>query len=225
MILSNGFFPRFLRSAGYEVDVGSVAVSRRYEALTDVPREEEDRIATVRDLLARIPELQSLYVEMFDDEPAYLLYDRVGSDAACRLHFQRRKNWSRMNEAWIRKIMGWSESISLEEDAQEVRTEFRPVTDFELEKPHATVMADTSCVLPILGIRDVFLVEFVVLYVLSIWARYRPALWRDVSEGDQADFRAIVANLLSVVARTLPNEVLDRIYGRKFLFAGFSYFS
>jgi hypothetical protein len=224
MVLTNGFFPRFLRAVGDDVDLRTIAVSRGWESVGEAPEEERDRIVSVRDLIARIPELRSLYAEVFADAPAYITFDRVGPDQATRYHFPRHKNWSGIDAAWIREMMGWDDSIGFEEDEQELRTEARPLAELEHGPTHGTVMADTACVRPILGINNVFLIEFVVLYVLSIWVRYRPALWREVSEGAESDFRAIVTNLLTVVARTLPNEILDRVYGRRFLFAGFPYY-
>ncbi len=76
-----------------------------------------------------------------------------------------------------------------------------------------------------MGIDDVLVIEFMLLYVLSIWVRYRPALWREVNEGALDQFRALVTNLLIVVERTAPNTALDRLYGQEFLFAPFSYFA
>lgn len=61
------------------------------------------------------------------------------------------------------------------------------------------------------------------LYCLSIWVRYWPALWRDISEGELQIYRPLVENYLYVVERVFPNIVLNRLYGREFLFAGHMY--
>jgi hypothetical protein len=89
---------------------------------------------------------------------------------------------------------------------------------------HSSVLAYESYVEPLLGIDDVVVFDFMLLYALSIWARYRPALWREISEGELDRHRALVTTFLRVVARVVPNIVLNRLYGRKFLVAPFSYY-
>ena len=228
VILGSGFLPRFLQaSSDFDIDLSPLTASRGFTAFSEVPEGERERVISVLDFLRRIPELRSLYLDLYDQPPEYLTIDTVGNEAAMRLHIQRSKNLSDVSIEDVRTLLELDEAITLEEVDDEIRTaELHPraalLRDVTL---HSTVLADTACVRPLLGIGDVFLLEFMFLYLLSIWVRYRPALWREINEGVHSDFRAVVETLLASVARTLPNEMMNRMYGKRFLFAGFSYFS
>jgi YaaC-like protein len=124
-------------------------------------------------------------------------------------------------------MLSWPATIAFTEDDSSLRTTDPQDVAATLGERvrHSTVLAYDSCVVPLMGIDDVFVIEFILLYVLSIWVRYRPALWREINEGALDEFRALVTNLLIVVERTAPNMTLDRLYGREFLFAPFPYYA
>jgi hypothetical protein len=124
-------------------------------------------------------------------------------------------------------MLGWPESVTFEMRHGQLHTTGQRKISELLggKRRHESVLAYESYLQPLLGIDDVLILKFMLLYVLSIWVRYRPALWRDVNEGDLSDFPALVSNFLLVAERTIPNEVLDRLYDRDFLFAGFAYLS
>ena len=93
------------------------------------------------------------------------------------------------------------------------------------EKLYKSVMAFDCYVKPLLGIGDVLVLDFVLLYCLSIWVRYRPALWREISEGKYDLYRPLFASFLMAVERTAPNMVLSRIHEKRLMFVPFSYVS
>lgn len=59
--------------------------------------------------------------------------------------------------------------------------------------------------------------------MLSIWVRYRPALWRELTEGKYDIYKSLISNFLIVVERIIPNIALNRIYEKEFLFSVFFY--
>jgi hypothetical protein len=76
-------------------------------------------------------------------------------------------------------------------------------------------MAPTCWIKPLLtSIVDPFALQLMLLYELSILARYRPAVWRDVLEGSLDHYRTLILGNNAVVARVIPEFVLTRIVGR-----------
>jgi hypothetical protein len=55
--------------------------------------------------------------------------------------------------------------------------------------------------------------------VLSIIVRYRPKLWREITEGELTQYMALLRGYLSVVDRVVPELVLGRILGREIRWA------
>jgi hypothetical protein len=227
IVMSNGFLPKFLAAYEYPLEIADVAVKGGYKSLDEVPPADKGKVVSVKDLIARIPELLSMYVELFDDRPSYLGMQIVGASASARIHFPDAGNAPGLTAEHIRELLGWSKEVEFERDGAGLRTvDQHDVSDLLRDRQrHSTQLAYDSYVVPILGIDDVLVIQFMLLYVLSIWVRYRPALWREINEGSLDRYRALVTNLLIVVERTAPNTVLDRLYGREFLFAPFSYLS
>lgn len=226
-LLSNGFLPRFLVAAKYPISIGQVALSRNAVDYGDVPDEERPRLISVASLFSRIPELLSIFVELFDSQPDYLGIEIIGRDPHARVHFPRAGNSRHLSPEMIRDLLGWTNEVEIEFDENDdsLRTvQQQAVTPLLAgRRRYDSVLAYSSYVIPLHGIDDVLIFQFMLLYVLSIWARYRPALWREINEGELDEFRSLVTYFLIAVERTVPNEVLDRVYGRDFLFAPFSY--
>jgi hypothetical protein len=81
---------------------------------------------------------------------------------------------------------------------------------------YSSAMAPTSWIKPVLpGITDQFALQLILLYELSILARYRPAVWRELLEGSLDHYRTLILSYNSVVARVIPELVLRRIIGRR----------
>jgi hypothetical protein len=223
VVLQNGFLPRFLRAYRYPVKIADLAVERAYETVGDVPAGEQQKVIPIKALISRIPEVLSLYIEL--SSPDFLGIQVVGAESAARIHFPDAGNAPDLSHERIRDLLGWPSSIKFERDESSIRTvDHHDVASLlKIRAHHSSVLAYDSYVAPLHGIDDVLVIEFMLLYALSIWVRYRPALWREINEGSLDRFHALITNVLIAVERTGPNAVLDRLYGRSFLFAPFSY--
>ncbi len=74
----------------------------------------------------------------------------------------------------------------------------------------------TSLVSPVLGdFDDIIIIHFLLLYALSIAARYLPDVWRDITVGEQSHIAALIEHYLSVVDKVIPLIMLERITGIK----------
>lgn len=58
-------------------------------------------------------------------------------------------------------------------------------------------------------------VHLILLYQLSILARYRPAIWRDIIEGPLDQYRILIAAYFRSFGRVIPNLVLTKLLGRR----------
>ena len=56
-----------------------------------------------------------------------------------------------------------------------------------------------------------------VLYALSILARYMPSAWQRIEGGDEDHYLALVKAALAVWERVLPEQFLESITGERFI--------
>jgi hypothetical protein len=76
-------------------------------------------------------------------------------------------------------------------------------------------MCGQSWIKPLFGeVQEPFSIHLVLLYQLSILARYRPAVWREIIEGDEDQYQVLFTGYDQVVTRILPELALRRIYDR-----------
>jgi hypothetical protein len=75
----------------------------------------------------------------------------------------------------------------------------------------------TSVIAPFWGIRDPFLIHFVILYALSIVVRYLPSLWHDIEDGTLNHLRALIEHYLTVVDNVVPRLAIERITGTRLM--------
>lgn len=77
-------------------------------------------------------------------------------------------------------------------------------------------MSSTAWFRPVLDkIDDPLVLHFFTLYLLSIIVRYRPKLWREVTEGALTQYLALLRSYLAVVERVVPELVLARVLDRR----------
>ena len=73
---------------------------------------------------------------------------------------------------------------------------------------------DLHWIQPLLNkIADPIALHLILLYHLSILARYRPAIWREILEGRYDAYRSLILSYNDVLARVVPQLVLERIIG------------
>ncbi|WP_181438585.1 YaaC family protein [Paenibacillus sambharensis] len=229
IILTNGFFAKFLSIFGYVVrDIG---ISTRYNTFSDlVNGADAQKIISFKDLVSRIPEISGMFIELFNEQPRYLAYNALNHPDHPEIEVKFQKNSEYIAFEDVYDILGWDDSISLcnydEYGEQGIKTITKIDKNLIVNKQtHSSVLSQTCYVKPLHGINDVLLLDFMLLYHISIWVRYRPALWRELIDGEHDKYRSLITNFMIAVERVVPNLVLDRLYNKRHLFAGFSYWS
>lgn len=231
-ILNDGFFAKYLGQFNFKIS--ELAVSKKYRKINEVQKEDEHKLITVKDLVSRIPELKGMYLEIFREHPNYLTYDYPTNLEIKEYKIKFRRDYYNspyLTEKQIYEILNWPQTIKIEKAEEENKKIFetvdkigRDLVDKLKIKMYRSITALDCCVKPLLGIDDVLCFDFMFLYLLSIWVRYRPELWREIIEGKYDMFKPLLSNFLIVVQRVVPNMVLERLYNKRMLFAGYSYY-
>jgi hypothetical protein len=218
--LATGFFPKWVSLLGHDI---SSYPRRRCE---DGARPALS--VTLVELLARIPELRSIYCEVVDAAPL-----------AVEAHYESYPVNPRAHEAF------GATYVTLVDDTGRMTLETLldipgPLSEFQylpsseggvafrtlVSHPHSrhwhgaiemheSPFSRQSLILPLFGsVTEYRIVVFVLLYALSIVVRYRPSLWRSIQEGPFEHYRNLISMFLDVVERLLPEQYLKILGGR-----------
>jgi hypothetical protein len=236
----SGFFPQFLHWLGLNNhEVRDLSLQRRPKSIADVPSEDQKKLISLADLFARVPELSDAY-ENVTGRPTlcFRVYSAISMNRDEDSEDRKKASSSVMKRtrAYTWLALG-SSDVAL--DAH-LREHGPPLEDLEIRDndgdrswtgrlphpvgapwdqhlpTHRSVMAPTCWIKPVLSrIDDPFALQLMLLYELSILARYRPAIWREVLEGSFDHYRTLILGNNAVVARVIPEWVLRRIVGRR----------
>jgi len=238
-----GFFREFLKASGVnrstlaEVSLAGGAPP----PVSEMNADQRKRLLSLDALLARIPELASTYEyvtgrssltfgvhhstrnigENIDDASTGNRYDtpmpkRVRdytwlsvSGVGPNLEEHIRQNGPPLQDIeWSEYAGQWSWRGKLAHPSDEQWYEHITL--------HKSAMTGTCWVKPMfVGVGDVFALHLVLLYALSILARYRPAVWREVIEGKLDQYRSLIAGYHNVFQRVVPELALQRISDRR----------
>ncbi|KAA3624432.1 MAG: hypothetical protein DWP94_03720 [Flavobacterium sp.] len=231
----NGFFKEYLDRMLF--DTKKIITPNYYRKIDKVPEEQIHKIVSLKELLARIPELKNIYSEIFKEQPYYLNYyaskNYKVEPASFKVSINKFQNTEYLEADLINNILSIPEEYQFEyrkkTNKDSSKEEFRcddVLAQYITLKPKYNSPIAASCTLkPLLTIDDVFLLYFKLFYLLSIWVRYRPNLWREVYEGKYDHFRPLFSILQESAERILPNLFLNKFYKRNILFASHSYLS
>lgn len=232
---NNGFYKELLSNLNY--DVSAIAMSKNFRKTVDIPKEENHKLISLKDLLSRIPELKNIYIEIFKEQPNYLNYyssKLYGNDKGfIKVDVSEFQNTYYLKTEDINDILNIPveyifeykkdrpDSILKEQYClDKLPNELLP------DKPRYDSPIAANCTIkPILTVDEPLLLYFKLLYILSIWTRYRPNLWREVTEGKYDEFRSLFGIFADASERIIPNEFLNKFYNRNFVFASHSYWS
>lgn len=232
---NNGFFRELLVNLNY--DIGQIVMPRNYKKVSEIPKEEIHKLISLKDLLSRIPEIKNIYIEIFKEQPNYINYysSKLYSpdEGFCKVNIGKQKNSEYLTIENIHDILGISPEFIFEYKKErpdsilppEFRCDRLPIEALQQEPKYKSPIADEYTLKPLVTLSEPILIYFILLYILSIWTRYRPNLWREISEGKHDQFRSLFGIFTDATERIVPNAFLNKFYGRNFLFAGHSYYS
>lgn len=230
--LASGFFPAWVKAA--RLGAGSYP-AKKARTPQDVAALAAHSRVTVAELFARIPEVDDLFVEVFDDPPAWIRpeYDQdanAGGLVLARHRAPPTRTYARFVDASARltkddipSFPGPIGEIAEVSAGSERGRHFRVSVDhagletwWDALPLHHSPFERVALIRPLFG--DVLAYRatcFVLLYALSIVVRYRPSVWRRVQEGDHDHVRVLVEAFLSVVERVLPDQFLGVVTAKR----------
>jgi len=231
----NGFFKEYLRSTGYTT--ANIVMPKNFRKIENVPAEHQHKLVSVKDLISRIPELKNIYVELFKEQPNYLNYHASknydANPETNKISINEFQNSTFLTPEIINEILNLPPEVIFEYRKENpnssLKEEYRNdavLATLLPSKPKYNSPISISCTIkPIVEIDDVLLIYFKSFYLLSIWTRYRPNLWREIFEGQYDQFRPLFSTLEDSAERIIPNLFLNKFYKRIFTFASHSYWS
>lgn len=241
-VRESGFFPEFLKAQGLSrADLNVVKIAGGpVRDITGLDPERAGRLISIIDILARVPELKGTF-EYVTDRPAlsfdiaHAFYNRQEDteDRTASGHFfaglerSRDYTWvsltdvNHLDEAFIRENGPPLTDYILRTFANETSWQGKLAHQadqlwWDCIKHYKSAMCGTSWVKPLLEhIDDMFSLNLMMLYELSILARYRPAIWRQIIEGSLDQYRALIEAYNQVVDRVIPELALQAISGQR----------
>jgi len=241
-VRESGFFPEFLKAQGLSrADLNAVKIAgASVRDVAGLEPERAGRLISVIDILARIPELKSTF-EYVTDRPAlsfgiaHAFYNgqEEAEDRSASGRFfsgpQRSRDYTWVALTGVAHLdQGFIEENGPPLTEHVLRT-FAGHTAWEGKlahpagqlwwshiKSYKSAMCGSSWIKPLLGhVDDPFSLNLMMLYELSILARYRPAVWREIIEGALDQYRALIEAYNQVVDRVIPELALQAISGQR----------
>lgn len=89
---------------------------------------------------------------------------------------------------------------------------------YEKLKPHHSAYCAPSLIAPLWNrVTDPLIINFLILYGLSIIVRYLPATWHRIDQGDLDDFRELLNHYFVIVDKVVPEIMYERITGTRLI--------
>ena len=231
-VLATGFLPQWMSFLGHDT---SGYPKARPGSAGDLDNTHAGMACSIRDLFASIPEIEDLFAEVFGGPPGWVsvAYDDEGNArGATALNATPRKASSTYGLFLDRsggvsidslKRSGWPlAEIRRADDFEGQESAFRARVDhagydvwwMALPTHSSPFRTDSTLLFPTVGgLREYRTIATVILYALSIMARYLPSAWRRVEGGDEDQYLALVQSSLAVWERLLPEHFLESIAG------------
>jgi hypothetical protein len=238
-ILKTGHFAKYFSFLGLSVQ--DYAIDGRPKN----PRQEavaQKQAASLSDLLRRVPELQSIVFQhlqhrplsfrmCYDEKNALLKYEQRASRK-----LEAPKEEGPGSKTTFLTIAPEAADIdcayldgldlggirNLEEYVEDGQGYIRGELLHETEYWHESIplyqssYSPTSYIVPAFGtIRDPFILHGIILYALSIVARYYPNLWYELTVGKYTHVRSLIEFYLSILDHTVPLLGVERVTGQE----------
>ncbi len=229
-VLATGFYPQWASFLGYDTSAYPRAKAKAAGDLENAEKYPAQSFASMAVLLSAIPELGDLFLQVYEDEPAWViphvdtasLHRQRGVPASSSYIFlsnhSRRVSESRIaSQEWP-----FAELTKVKDSDQESQYRVRvdhPGLNYWYEPlllHRSPYLQAPALIMPVLGgVQDYRAIALAILYSLSILVRYMPGSWRRVEGGDWDQHLGVMRATLDVFERVLPQEFLESISGER----------
>ncbi|MDR3615378.1 MAG: YaaC family protein [Candidatus Obscuribacterales bacterium] len=198
-------------------------------------------LVSLADLLARIPELKGLYEDILGKKSLCIpLVSDVSRNIAERMppiNFTSKPNVQPPNPGHFRVHLSGTLGMSKtqvddlgipaaefeENPGKDWNAKFTDSESLPWAKSFPTYHSSLAgtwniWIVPLLGsIQDPLFIHMMALYELSIFARYRPAVWHEILEGSYDQYRILIQSYLRLFSRLGPELALTKLIDRNVL--------
>lgn len=227
-VLATGFFPRWATFLGHST---SDYPKSKPKTPSDLERLPAVTVTTIGGLLAALPELGSLFREVYELEPSWVtpvfdmesnrqpLNQNVGSSYVLFIDSSGRFTSDRLQKTqWPIAELTAIESKGSEGNSYRGRIDHSGFKYWHEVLPlhNSPFVESSTLILPVFGgVFEYRAISLTILYALSILVRYMPSAWRRVEGGDWDQHLALVKMTLDVFERLIPQEFLESITGER----------
>lgn len=217
--LNSGHFSSYIKSLNFNIK--EYTDGRRPKNTQDL----SNNAISLTDLLRRIPELQGVVNEYLGKAPLSYHFGH-----ASLLNFSNNKERSNSNINYtFAAIYPHETSFSIEEfntfdfEIKEVKKEsssdsfigkvYHPKGElwWDSIESYKSDYCGTSIIAPFWGMKDIFVLHFIILYSFSIIVRYLPEVWYEIEHGKLDYIRALLEHYLVIVDNVLPKIAVERL--------------
>ena len=238
-IIATGFMPRWVSCLGHD----TTRYPRKKARTNDLEDKYANMVCPLRDLFASIPEIDDLFAEVFGGPAGWILVYFDTSEARSHSATSGKQTDStyvkladRSERISVDKLRdgGWplaeirqvteKDAFGQEAGEEQSRTVFRARVDHVghrywwgvLPTYSSPFFSGQALILPTIGdLQEYRTIAAVILYALSIMARYMPSAWQRIEGGDEDHYLALVKASLAVWERVLPQHFLESIAGER----------
>lgn len=200
-LTNGGFIYAFKRYEG--VNISQYVLNRGIKKIPeDITKEVQEKSISFYSLLERVAELSDftqlsiLFYEIFDVHPEH---------SPIRVHGTRVEVYSDKTKSKLPYINNWKYNQYYEF--------YETTIDSNLAKA-LPVYKDRLVSELFPGFFDPFVLHFLTLYSISIIVRYKPNLWREISEGKLDHFRLLIDYYIRLIQPIVIELSQDRISGK-----------
>ncbi|MGA3028918.1 MAG: hypothetical protein ABSF98_29615 [Bryobacteraceae bacterium] len=234
-LLGRGFFRHWLSFLGHDISHLPESRSSTPTTQSDLEKQPQGTVTTMRQLLSAVPELGDLFLDVFQTAPSWIVpvrkledntvvgsgFGPIGETESTYIRLVDASG--RVSEAQIRAA-GWPiAEITSVAAGTEGGSEYRARVDHAghrfwdevLPVHRSPFIQSPTLILPVIGISEFRTIAIVALYALSILVRYMPSAWWRVEGGDWDEHLSLVKHALGVFERLLPEQFLESIIGER----------
>jgi hypothetical protein len=221
-LTGDGFLGRYLKQTGR--DIKRMTYRKKPRIPADIPAAQR---WTLRDTLARIPELRDVWDSTMEAPPEYIAIAQKRAKGSPEWIVQIRAGSSRHilgNRVAAHEILRGCSPDELAPGGDDATFTVPDQNGLSPIQNHTTNWTPTVCIRPLNHCLNHALdYHFCSLYALSIMVRYQAEAWRQLLEGKDTRMRSLVLEYLMVAERIVPGLALDYLFLQRHLIGTHSY--
>jgi hypothetical protein len=237
----SGLLAEILHLDGIDHHKLKALAPRKIKDFSATDSEDKQLLVSLSDLFARVPEVKDLYEKISGRRSMCFALHQSGLNSSENSEDMREMSRKGMFGMRRQRDYTWVALIgSADLSEQTVRDDgpplseiqlYKEVTDsnwigklhhqpdkywFECIKTYRSTLTGTIWIKPLLQtIENPLVFHMMLLYTLSILARYRPAVWREIIEGNFDYYGGLIQAYNRIFARIIPELVLARITNQR----------